>query len=289
MINCLLIYSKDAGHRDFSRKLDLVRRELSMSFDRIDVEVPDSLYRAFDLERKAIGRYHSLIVVGGDGSFNTAVNALACKEEAPVLGYINEGTLGDVGKNFGVLPRLKSALGVISDGHYGYFDVGECGGRYFAYMAAYGRYSDIAYAVPRREKKAIGKFSYYKKAVNEALSRKDIDIVLIDAEGKQREFRLPFVLILNGLNVGGFKVNKKGLMDDGLMECYLTTSGPLNGLLPYLNIGDLEVIRFRQMTIKPWPDDMPWCLDGEIGPFGESTIVCHNKAIRVYCRQNGPK
>lgn len=285
MNNCLLIYSCDAGQGDFEKKLDVVQKALSMSFDRLDIAVPTSAYEAFETERKAIGKYHSLIVCGGDGSFNTAVNALACQKDAPILGYINEGTLGDVGKNFGVGKSLSRALKVISDGYSEPFDVGECDGHYFAYMAAYGRFSDISYAVPKHEKKRFGWLSYYKKAAHDVFEKTELSISITGEDGVLIERSVPFVLILNGTAVGGFRINKKSSHNDGIMECYVTRGKAFNGLLSFATKRRVDVIPCRKLTIKPIPDDKPWCLDGEIGPLGAVTITCHPNALRIYCRR----
>ena len=284
MVNGLLLYSPSSGHRDFSKKVDYVKKALSMSFDRLDYAAPSSAYEAFQREQEAIGRYHSLIVVGGDGAFNTAVNALALQKEAPILGYINEGTLGDVGRNFGVGRRLRGALSIIAKGHHEEFDVGECGGRYFAYMAAIGRYSDIAYAVSPREKKAIGKLSYYKKAAHEAFVNQNVKIEIAFEDGTTFEEEVPFFLVLNGQNVGGFKVNRQGNPFDGNMEAYITKKGPFGGLTHYLTGKGLRVVSFKKIAVKPLRNDLPWCLDGELGPFGGAEILCHHQAIKIYCR-----
>lgn len=284
MINCLLLYSHDSGHHDFTKYIDKVNKALSMSFDHIDMVCTKSAFESFQMEREAIGKYHSLIVVGGDGSFNTAVNALACQKDAPILGYINEGTLGDVGRNFGVDTKLSKSLKVISEGHYREFDIGEAGGRYFSYMAALGQYANIAYSVPRHVKKRLGKYSYYLKAANEAVRKSEPIEVKISYDGQYIEGAFPFILILNGINVGGLRINRRGSLDDGKMEAFLTEPGLFGGLLHYFSRRGLTRFSFSKMELTPLGDYGPWCLDGEMGPSGKLSIVCHHKALKVYCK-----
>lgn len=254
-----------------------------MAFDDIDVVCTKSAFESFSYERDAIGKYHSLIVVGGDGSFNTAVNALANQKDAPILGYINSGTLGDVGKNFGVGKNLKKSLRLIAKGQSAYFDLGELNGRYFAYMAALGRYADISYAVSKPLKKRFGKYSYYLQAMKEAVGDREL-CVKIKSNGETWEATYPFVLILNGHAVGGIKVNRKGKMDDGKMECFLTDPGSFGGLFHYFTKRDIDVFEFEEIEVIPIGEEAPWCLDGEMGPSGPAKIRCAKAAIRCYFR-----
>ena len=190
MVNGLLLYSPSSGHRDFSKKVDYVKKALSMSFDRLDYAAPSSAYEAFQREREAIGRY-----------------------------------------------------------------------------------SDIAYAVSPREKKAIGKLSYYKKAAHEAFANQTVKIEIAFEDGTTFEEEVPFFLVLNGQNVGGFKVNRQGNPFDGTMEAYITKKGPFGGLTHYLTGKGLRVVSFKKIAVKPLRNDLPWCLDGELGPFGEAEIL----------------
>src|SRR5574344_2686346 len=173
-MKALLLYSHSSGHKDFERQIQKIRRSLSTTFDVLDVVCTFSADEAARLEKEAGERYDVLLIAGGDGTFNNAVNNLMKARKTPVLGYLNFGTIGDVGKNFGIQGGLRNALKIIKDGHIEAFDVGEANGSYFAYTCAIGHYSDIAYATPRREKRRHGRLAYYWAAANQAFEKKKV-------------------------------------------------------------------------------------------------------------------
>src|SRR5574344_2646749 len=207
-MKALLLYSHSSGHKDFERQIQKIRRSLSTTFDVLDVVCTFSADEAARLEKEAGERYDVLLIAGGDGTFNNAVNNLMKVNKTPVLGYLNFGTIGDVGRNFGIYGGLARALAIIKEGHVEAFDVGEANGVYFAYTCAIGRYSDIAYATPRNKKRRQGRLAYYAEATKQAFQPKLIHYE-VEAEGKKIVGESAFVMVLNGKNMGGFRVNGK--------------------------------------------------------------------------------
>jgi diacylglycerol kinase (ATP) len=282
-MKALLLYSHLSGHRDFSRELSRVQKELAPIFETLDIVCTFSLEEASRLEQEAGEKYDALLIAGGDGTFNNAVNNLMKVCKTPVLGYLNFGTIGDVGKNFGIHGGLSNALEIIKRGHIESFDVGEANGMYFAYTCAIGRYSDIAYATPRHEKRRHGKMAYYREAIRQAFEKKNIHYE-VTVEGKKIEGTTSFVMVLNGKNMGGFRVNKKGNITDGKMELFIADDGPFNGLTHYVSHQKLLVISSDRFSIKT-SEEGPWCLDGEKGPEGQVLISCHPKALRIFSKK----
>lgn len=282
-MKALLLYSHVSGHRDFSHQIAKVRKELSPLFETLDVVCTFSSEEASRREQEAGDHYDVLLIAGGDGTFNNAVNNLMKARKTPVLGYLNFGTIGDVGKNFGIQGGLRNALKIIKDGHIEAFDVGEANGSYFAYTCAIGRYSDIAYATPRREKRRHGRLAYYWAAANQAFEKKKVHYE-IECDGRKIEGTTAFLMILNGKNMGGFLVNKKSSITDGKMELFVADDGPFNGLTHYLFHHKVNVISSASFSIKT-SEKGPWCLDGERGPEGQLKVLCHAKALRIFSQK----
>jgi diacylglycerol kinase (ATP) len=282
-MKALLLYSHVSGHKDFSRQIQKVRKELAPVFSTLDVVCTFSSYEASRLEQEAGDKYDALLIAGGDGTFNNAVNNLMKARKTPVLGYLNFGTIGDVGKNFGIHGSLANALKIIKAGHIESFDVGEASGSYFAYTCAIGRYSDIAYATPRHEKRRHGRLAYYWSAANEAFSKKKVHYK-VEADGKTYEGTTGFLMVLNGRNMGGFAVNKSSSIKDGKMELFIADEGPFNGLTHYLFHHKVHVISSSAFSLET-SEEGPWCLDGEKGPVGQLKVLCHPQALRIYSKK----
>ncbi len=288
-MKALAVYSHSAGRGDFTKDLGFVRDELRGSFETLDFVCAFSKEEASRLYAKASLSYDVLIVCGGDGTFNDAVNALMVAKAKPVLGYINVGTLGDAGRNFGVTQSLRGALSIIKAGRLASFDVGEAvsfssgGSRYFAFCAAYGVFSDIAYATPRQLKRRIGRLAYYVKAAQEAFQPENHPFHYVSPQ-KELIGKAPFFMVLNGRRIGGFPVNGHSSIDDGLFEVFLTRNGIFNGLAHYIRFSPKPFDVCSECSFSGLSGGF-WCLDGEKGPQGDIRIINHPKALSIFAER----
>jgi diacylglycerol kinase (ATP) len=287
MKKCLVLYSRVSGKRDFAKKIPYVQKKLRKRFDIVDFQCPYSAKEARIDACDARGKYDCLIVVGGDGTFNNVINALAKLPNPPALGYLNYGTIGDIGRSFGIGRNLTRGLKIITNGELTPFDVGEINGSYFAYVCTIGRYSDIAYLTPRAKKKALGRVAYYNAAVAELSDKKTVH-ASIDADGGHYEVDTPFLLLLNGRNIGGFKVNRFGSIQDGKMELYMAKQDITNGVFNILSHRKTIVLSAKNFTIKT-DESMSWCIDGEEGPKGDANVVTHPSMFCIYAKRRHRK
>lgn len=284
MQKALFLYSSLTGHGSILKKLDYVKGRLNRVFDILDCRDCESQATLMEAARSAVGVYDVLVFAGGDGTFNHVAAALAKEKNPPVLGYISAGTLGDVGRNFGIPRSIKKSLDIIEKGQTQNFDLGKVNDSYFVYMAAIGAYSDIAYEARRKEKKRIGRFAYYRMAVARAFKKIRVR-AKVTINGETKEGTYPFLMVLNGKKVGGFRVNKKSAIDDGKMELFLTKNGFFNGLLHYLGRKTAMKYTFSDSIVVETDSDSVWCLDGEKGPLGNAEISIQKTHLRVYCRE----
>jgi diacylglycerol kinase (ATP) len=282
-MKALLLYSHVSGWKNVSRRLSFVKKRLHQVFESLEVVCTLSVEEASRLEGKACGVYDVLVVVGGDGTFNNAVNELMKHENPPILAYLNFGTIGDVGRNFGIHGSVRNALRIIEKGNIEPFDVGEINGSYFAYGAAIGRYSDISYKVQRNKKKKAGRLAYYAEAFRQAFQRKRVSY-MVRAEGKEYSGQTPFLLLLNGKFFGGFLIDPRGRINDGKMELYLTKPGLFNGLVNYFFHVRTQKIAAQEFEIST-SEDGCWCLDGERGPSGPARVSLHPRALRIFSKK----
>lgn len=281
----LFLYSDATGTGYVNAHLPEVIARLKAAFSSLEVVKTESQEQGCRLAKQACGTYQYLIVAGGDGTMHHVVNAIAEEENPPILGYINAGTICDIGANFGVHGSYKRALKIIEQGHTVEFDLGKANDIYFTYVAAVGTYADIPYVTPRKYKKRLGRLAYYFAAVKEAFVPKKVP-VHVECDGQVYDLKVPFLLLLSGKYVGGFYVNKSSSsIRDGKMELFLTKPGLLNGLVHYLFFKSRTVkisgSHFHIQTSHPFP----WCLDGEPGPIGDVEISVIPRKMRIFCAE----
>lgn len=283
-MKALLVYNETSGRGHFKKKFPLIKQELASSFDEMLFLCPKDKDEAREIYRNESSKFDALIVIGGDGSLNVAINELMALEKKPILGYINAGTLGDGGKTFGVNKSLKRSLEIIKQGKTRGIDIGKATDSkedfYFLYCLAYGTYSSLPYEVKRRKKKTLGHFSYYLSSTKEMFIPSSLNYI-VKTNNEEIEMKSPFILFLNGEYMGGFKLNKGSKVDDGRIEGYFPKQSLFNGILRFLPFKREDAKEIHEVIIKPEKDDF-WCLDGEKGPFGEVKISVIKGAISIF-------
>lgn len=271
----LLAYSKQSGKSLSKKKFLFVERKLS---DAFEVESFCSATKEEAFQKYQTTDAEVIVIVGGDGHFNNLLNALMPLAKKPKIGYLNFGTLGDVGRLFGLNGRLKHDLNIILSGTSKRFDVGEIRSvdekKYFMYVACVGAFSEIPYV---SSKKRLGRLSYYLKAIPRVFRKTRIEYSIDDKEKRTA----PFVMLLNGTHMAGFKINKDAIFDDGEFELYETKNGLFNGLLNYLPIKTQTYTKTDSLRISV-EDQKEWCLDGEPGPKGSASLFVNKQAITVF-------
>lgn len=286
MRKALFVYSGCTGSWRQKRRISKAIKRLSRCFE-MDVKQTVSEADLCHTASSSIGRYDVLIVAGGDGTFHRVANAFAEKEDAPILGYINAGTMGDVGKNFGIGRNLSRALKIIEEGEVCHCDLIKINSEYCVYMAASGAYADVAYAAQRKKKKALGKLIYYIMSAQEALKPVEVNYTLT-VNQKETSYSSPFILIMNGRFVGGFPVNGKGNVEDGRFEVYPTPKGHFNGLLWYSKGRKGWEISADKVYFRA-EKELEWCLDGEKATFKDAEIKVIPACLKVFCRPEKKK
>lgn len=282
MESALLLYANDSGRGSAYRHIEKIKDRLKKAFPVLDASETRDAEDGRKKAQAACGKYDALIFIGGDGTFNNIIAALADKEDAPVLGYISAGTMADEGRTFGIRRSWKSSLKIIERGKVTDFDVFKINDRYFGYMAAVGAFSDISYSAKRSKKKRFGKLTYYFMAVGRAFRKQKVEGEILVGE-RSIPFSAPFIMILSGRYVGGFKVNPKGKANDGMGELFLVKKGIFNGLARYFFHVGVTRISAPAFEIK-LKEDALWTVDGEKGPSGNVAISCNPQKLRIFCK-----
>ncbi|MCR4561875.1 MAG: hypothetical protein K5694_01530 [Bacilli bacterium] len=284
LTRALVLYHKGSGHKDFAHHIPYIKEELGEKFPVLDFVETHDKEEASKFELEAYKNYDVLIVVGGDGTFYNAINNLMQNEKRPVIGYLNFGTIGDVGRTYGISASLKKGVQIIKDGYIIDSDLGQIEDKYFAYSATIGAFSDIAYAAKRSKKKKAGRLSYYFLAVKEAFIPSKVRYsIKYDKETIVGETN--FLMALNGRHIGGFKVNKAADINDGKMEIFYAKKGIFNGLPRYLLKNGVLSSSLKECEITT-ENENTWCLDGEKVVLQEKVKIktAHN-AIKLFSKK----
>lgn len=113
----------------------------------------------------ASGQFDALLVAGGDGTVNEAINGLLLAGggvASPLpLGLLPMGTQNVLAHELGLRGGdLETLAGVVRGGHTRRIDVGCAGGRYFALMAGFGFDAAVVGDVQHAFKSLLGPAAY---------------------------------------------------------------------------------------------------------------------------------
>ena len=244
------------------------------------------------------GQYDRLVCCGGDGTLNETVRGLLAlpEDKRPVLGYIPTGTTNDYAKTLG-LPRSTEKLAEVAcRGGSRSVDVGESGGRFFTYVAAFGLFTDVSYSTPQATKNMLGHFAYVLEGAGRLLNIPSYHMEVAADDGRKISGDFIYGMVSNTLSVGGMMSLPRDQvkLDDGRFEVLLIrpprTPKDWQSIIASLNAQQAEredgaVAGFTASQVTFCCDrPVAWTVDGEFGGEREETTVRNlPSALRIAC------
>lgn len=290
MYKTLMIVNLEAGKGDFENQLSFVVMELKNKGFDVVIKYTEKSFGADKIIERYKQEYDLLIVCGGDGTLNQAVNALTKINKKVSVSFIPIGTTNDFAKTLN-LPKkgIEIAQNIINSKAL-QVDTGVFNNKYFNYIAAFGAFTEVAYSTERINKKKFGVFSYMINCIKQIKNIKPYKIkIYFDNEVIEDEFI--YGGISNSLSIGGLKWFKADeiSLSDGKLEVILIKK-PKN-ILGYFGIiksiilkdysEDLNIIYSQDESLKLETEEkIEWTIDGEAaGSYQKVEISTINKNI----------
>lgn len=219
MTRCKLIINKMSGNCiSGSREKDWVEL-LKESYDIVDtvyIDAQNDIRMVDELDG-----YHALAVCGGDGTFNSAINAT--KNTGLELIYIPAGTLNDAAKGLRLTKRLRAGNKRIRR-----VDMGRVNDRMFAYVVAGGTFTPIGYRTKNNVKKRLKALAYIMQVLREYKIHRIK--AKVEANGKVYQDEYTLVMAINNTRCFGFNFNKLYSHNDGQAQLLLIKAPKGQGL-----------------------------------------------------------
>jgi diacylglycerol kinase (ATP) len=203
---------------------------------------------AGEIARRAVDRGADLILVaGGDGTINEAVNGMA-HSDVP-LGILPAGTANVLANELGIGRTMESAAEVLADSVQERLALGmistetDNSQRHFLLMAGVGLDADIVFHLDQRMKDAFGKVAYWIGGFSKVGRR--IPEFTVHADG--REYRASFALLSRVRNYGGdLEIAPSISLLDDEFEMVLFEGENSLGFLRYM----LAIVVRQQQTMR---------------------------------------
>lgn len=300
MNNILLLYNLKAGRGRFSRKIKRVAaylKEHDFVYDVLQIKENEN---ASDIVEKGAASYQTLIIAGGDGTLHSVISGLMKieKDKRPAILLLPFGTANDYAKMLGLKKRFKETLPLLSSPNTRLVDIHQINDEYFAYAAAWGKFSNVSYNYFKEKTKPLGKITYLFKAFIDIFNSYACN-VKIAANKKVINKKALLIIIRKGDRLGGFKMSRIPSfthLNDGQISVTIFTR---NNFLSWNKV--IFFLLFKGYTFKSditltssevnvaLASSKRWNIDGERGPEGDVNIKVLPGEIRFYVNSRNSK
>ena len=296
MKKMLFIFNPRSGRERLRTKLlDILDLFVKAGWE-VTVHVTQSAGDAKERVEQKGGDVDLLVCSGGDGTLNEVVSGMMAwsREKRPQLGYIPAGSTNDFAASLDLPKNLLRAASTAVTGSSFAIDVGRFGeNRYFAYVAAFGAFTEVSYKTPQEAKNVLGHQAYMLEAVKRIAGLKSYHMRFFwDDQQLEEEFILG--MVTNTISIGGFKglVQPRVALNDGEFEVMLIrkprTPKDIQSIVGCLINKDAEndcVYMFRTSRLRIESEEIvDWTLDGEYGG-GVQEICIENLREEIVVRR----
>jgi len=270
MTACLLIHNPASRHGGGPQPPHEIIDVARVAGWRVEVAVTERHGHATQLARDAAARGIDVVVVhGGDGTVNEAVNGIAGSETA--LAVIPAGTANVWAKEIGMPRSPGIGMQTIVRGERRRIDLGRAGGRCFLLMAGVGLDAAIVPHVNPWLKRRLGVLAYLIAGAITALRTKPWRTSL-RIDGATRSGPVYWLLAGNTRSYGGLvDVTYHARVDDGLLDvAIMRRGGAFHMLVDSIRLlrrrhdrsPNVDYVRARAVEIET--AGLPVQLDGEL-------------------------
>ena len=237
-----------------------------------------------------------IVCSGGDGTLDEVVTGIMEVDSSVPIGYIPAGSTNDFANSLFMPKNMIRVAEMIMAEELYHCDIGRFNQKTFAYVAAFGLFTDVSYETDQDLKNVLGHVAYVLEGVKRLFDIKSYPMK-VSSEEVQVEDDFIVGMITNSRSVGGFKnlTGKNVDMNDGFFEVTLIVH-PKNPLqlqeimtalvMAEDNTDMIYSFKTRQLTIET-DEEVPWTLDGEFGG-NHSYVEIENrhKALNLYLQSS---
>ena len=235
-----------------------------------------------------------MVVAGGDGSVNFAVNAMKRKGLDIPLGIIPAGTANDFARAIGMSDKPLEAARQIAFGSVDRVDCGRVNDQYFVNVLSFGIFTTTSQHTSNASKHLMGKLAYLIEGAKEVRSLHAVPLE-VAADGETFDLDSLMVLVFNGETAGGFRLARRASVKDGLFDCLMLEKKDFFtstlAMWRYLLGGSPRIIRqkqVRRLDIRSTLNE-PTDVDGQKGAEFPLHIECLPGGLRVMCEKECEK
>ncbi len=260
-------------------------QELGFDLQEESTEKPKQLP---DIIRRWSDRVDLVIVGGGDGTLNAAVDGIV-DTQLP-LGILPLGTANDLARTLAIPEALDQACQVIANGKQQRIDLGWVNGKHFFNVASLGLSVQITKQLTKEIKQRWGVLAYAVTAIR-VVGRSRPFLAEIRSNGESIKVKTVQIAVGNGQYYGGgMKIAEDAAINDQRLDLYsleIERAWEIIPLLPAMKQGqqaDLPGVRTLQsQEIEVYTNKRrPINTDGEITTYTPAKFRLIPQALSIF-------
>ena len=214
-----------------------------------------------------------IVCSGGDGTLDEVVTGITEVGSHVPVGYIPAGSTNDFANSLFMPKNMLDAASNIMEEEIYRCDIGKFNDQTFAYVAAFGLFTDVSYETSQDLKNILGHLAYVLEGAKRLLDIKAYHMK-VTTENGVIEDNFIYGIVTNSRSVGGFKNLTRNVdMNDGLFEVTLIVQpkNPMEMQEIIRNLINMEdnsdliySFKARKLSIEA-DEEVSWTLDGEYG------------------------
>jgi len=176
---------------------------------------------AYEQVKKYADHVDLIVCSGGDGTLDEVVTGITEVGSHVPVGYIPAGSTNDFANSLFMPKNMLDAASNIMEEQIYRCDIGKFNHQTFAYVAAFGLFTDVSYETSQDQKNILGHLAYVLEGAKRLLDIKAYHLK-VTTESGVIEDNFIYGMVTNSRSVGGFKNLTKDVdMNDGLFEVTL--------------------------------------------------------------------
>ena len=215
----LIIVNPVSGKNNIKKYISRIKENFEKSDFQTEIKYTSIENGARSIIKGSKEDFDMILICGGDGTLNQAIQEVEYENLKVPIGYIPTGTKNDfahsinisfdklhISKNINKYCSRKIDLGMIND-------------RVFNYVVAFGLFSESSYKTRIKLKQKLGRFAYVLYGIKEIFNHKTYKLQ-IQSDTTRIEDEFIYGSISNSKYIGGFDLfkNKSIEFDDGKFE-----------------------------------------------------------------------
>lgn len=292
MKNAMLIINPASGGEEAQTFERLAKDRLASYFDQVTVKHTKSRGDAERFAKEAAkAHFHSLFIMGGDGTVNEGVSGIAEESYRPQFGFFPLGTVNDLARALGIPLDPKEAIAAIAFDRTVPLDVGKINQSYFTNVVAIGNIPASINNVDDKLKTTFGPMAYVLSGLKDLLNHKSYTFQLT-YDGKTKEIDSSLILIGLTNSIGGLdRFTPHARVNDGFLHVlvtkdkhFLETLAGLPSLLSKTSQNDdhLSYQLLREISISLEDGQLQTNVDGDKGDHLPIKVKVLPHHLQVY-------